>query len=52
MLEEVLISKAELDRLQDVDRFMDALEEAGVDNWEGYEIACGFYNGTLDPEDY
>jgi putative endonuclease len=35
----VYISKVELTRLQEVDAKMDALEAAGVDNWEGYEYA-------------
>lgn len=37
--EMVVITKAEYDRLLDVDDWMDCLEAAGVDNWEGYDEA-------------
>lgn len=46
----VTIPMKEYLRLIDVDAFMDALEAAGVDNWEGYEIACRIYNGDEDDE--
>jgi len=26
-------------------RFLRALEEAGVDNWQGYDYACEIYRG-------
>lgn len=44
----------DMDRLADLEensKFLAALEAAGVDNWEGYEVACQIYNGELDPED-
>ena len=31
--------------------FLAALEAAGVDNWEGYEVAYQIYKGELNPED-
>lgn len=48
--EMITILKAEYDRLVDVDKFMDALDYAGVDNWEGYDMAVEFYNndGEVD----
>jgi hypothetical protein len=49
--DETVIDKSELKMLMDVDRFMDALEAAGVDNWEGYEVACRIYNGELQEGD-
>lgn len=52
MIETVTISKSEYARLIDVDNFMDALESAGVDNWEGYGYACSIYNGEEEDEDY
>lgn len=46
----VAIPKAEYDRLMDVDKFMDALDYAGVDNWQGYDMAYEYYNsdGEVD----
>jgi len=29
-----------------------ALEAAGVDNWEGYEVAVGLLDGDPDGEEY
>jgi hypothetical protein len=49
--DETVIDKSELKMLMDVDRFMDALEAAGVDNWEGYEVACRIVNGELQEGD-
>lgn len=42
--ETVTISKAEYDRLMEVDKFMNALDRAGVDNWEGYSMAWEYYD--------
>lgn len=50
--DQIVISKKEYQTLRENDRFLDALEAAGVDNWEGYDIACRFFNGDEDPEDY
>lgn len=48
---DLVITVAEYNRLMEVDRFMNALESAGVDNWEGYEIACQLYNGDITEDD-
>jgi hypothetical protein len=37
--EKVLIDKERLEELLETDSFMDKLYAAGVDNWDGYEIA-------------
>ncbi len=37
--EMITISKKEYDRLDKVDRWLTCLEQAGVDNWEVYNIA-------------
>lgn len=47
----ITISMKEYERLVEVDEFMDALERAGVDNWEGYEIACRVHGGE-ENDDY
>ena len=35
----VTITQSEYDSLLEDSRFLNALRSAGVDNWEGYEIA-------------
>lgn len=40
----VVISKVRLDSLYRTERMMAALEEAGVDNWEGYDNAMRIYD--------
>ena len=42
--EMVTITKASYDRLQEADAFLDALEAAGVDNWDGYAMARDILN--------
>ena len=37
--------------LVDRERFLRALEAAGVDNWDGWETACQLYNGDITEED-
>lgn len=37
--ETVTITQQEYDRLYQVDIFMNCLQAAGVDNWDGYEDA-------------
>ena len=37
--ETITITKAEYDRLDKRSVFLDALDAAGVDNWEGFEYA-------------
>ncbi len=39
--ETVTIPKAEHQTLLQDSQFLRALEAAGVDNWDGYEYACG-----------
>ncbi len=39
----------EYDRLVDSENFLEALNQAGVDNWEGYDVAYQIYNGQ-DPD--
>jgi len=36
----ITIKKAEYDRLIERDAWLNYLEAAGVDNWEGYDFAC------------
>lgn len=37
--ETITITKKEYDSLVEDSEFLNALQEAGVDNWEGYHIA-------------
>ncbi len=37
---EVTIQQEEYDSLLEDSEFLQALQAAGVDNWEGYEFAC------------
>lgn len=46
--EMVAITKKEYDRLMDVDKFMDALDAVGVDNWEGYDMAWDYFSGEVE----
>jgi hypothetical protein len=39
----VAITKKELARLKDRENFLEALQAAGVDNWQGYSEAYRFY---------
>lgn len=39
----VIISSAEYERLTDRDFWLDCLEAAGVDNWQGYDFAREMY---------
>lgn len=47
----IVITRDEYDQLQKESEFLDALEAAGVDNWEGYSIAIQIVNGELDEDD-
>lgn len=40
---EVTISKERYDELLDAEEFLNCLEAAGVDNWEGYDYAQELY---------
>lgn len=46
-----VISKDEYEQLLAESQFLSCLEAAGVDNWEGYEIAIQLSNGELDEDD-
>lgn len=48
--ETVTISKSEYDRLLKQDRYAQALDNAGVDNWEGHYIAMQELHGEDDEE--
>lgn len=48
---ETIIDKSELRMLLDSDKFLSALESAGVDNWEGYDIAVQLYRGEISEDD-
>lgn len=41
--EAITISKKEYIKLQNDSNFLRALQSAGVDNWDGYDIACDNY---------
>lgn len=43
MDEKVTISREEYQDLIECKAFLEALEQAGVDNWEGYELARDLY---------
>ena len=43
--ETVTISKKEYDKMVDELFFLDCLRSAGIDNWEGYDMACDMYRG-------
>lgn len=43
--EEIRISMQEYRRLLGAERMLEALEGAGVDNWQGYDTAMEIYNG-------
>lgn len=40
----VTITKDEYDELVSSALFLDALEQAGVDNWEGHGLACDIFD--------
>jgi len=44
MEETITITKKEYNRLQDVDRWRDSLDAAGVDNWQGIDLAYDIFN--------
>lgn len=43
MEEYVTISKEQFDQLQEDSNFLECLQHAGVDNWEGYDLAAEEY---------
>ena len=44
MEETITISKEEYESLLEDSKFLRALENAGVDNWEGYDFARDLYD--------
>lgn len=46
--ETVTITKEEYEDLLDTQHFMDCLESAGVDNWDGYDWAKEQYREAKD----
>ena len=44
----IIISEARFEQLLDSQRKLDALEAAGVDNWEGYGEAMRAYYGDSE----
>ncbi len=47
----IVIPKEEYEMLRENDMFLDALQSAGVDNWEGYSIAYQIFNGEITEDD-
>lgn len=41
----VLVEKERYEELLEAEKFLDALNAAGVDNWEGYEMAFDYLDG-------
>lgn len=46
----VTITLEEYNRLRKAERFLDALETVGVDNWQGYADACEIYRNEPEEE--
>ena len=46
------LTNSEYQGLKRDSEFLGCLEAAGVDNWEGYSLACRFLEGDEDMEDY
>ncbi len=44
MEEQITISKKEFDSLQEDSLMLVALQNAGVDNWQGYDFAMDLFN--------
>ena len=40
--------RSRLRRLNEDRIFLECLEAAGVDNWQGYDVACDEYNKILE----
>lgn len=47
----IVLTQEDYQQLQYDSALLYALETAGVDNWEGYEIAIQLLNGDLDEDD-
>jgi hypothetical protein len=44
----VVIPLEEYEKLKADQDFLECLRAAGVDNWQGYEMAMDYYNGDED----
>lgn len=51
MEDSVTISRSEYESLCEDSNFLAELEDAGVDNWEGYSYACEARAARLDEDD-
>jgi len=49
-MEEITIKKTEYDRLKKDSAWLACLEAAGVDNWEGMEVACELHREDTPDE--
>ena len=49
--ETITISKEEYARLLEDSHFLQCLEDAGVDNWDGYSFSREMYNSEKNLED-
>lgn len=47
--EMITIPKAEYDALHEAVEFLEALEDAGVDNWPGYSEVVSMFADEKDP---
>lgn len=50
MDEQVTISKTVYDGLEEDSQFLHALIAAGVDNWDGYDVAQDIVNGWKEED--
>lgn len=46
---EIMISREVYEELLPNQRFLDALREAGIDNWQGYDIAMEMLDEDDEP---
>lgn len=52
MEEMIYISKERYEELLDAENLLDALQCAGVDNWEGYDYAMELYEEECEDDEY
>jgi len=45
------LTQSEYQQFKADSEWLGCLEAAGVDNWEGYEIACQLSNGEITEDD-
>lgn len=46
----VTISEKRFDKLMRYEAFLECLEAAGVDNWDGYDDACEMFKEMYDAD--